>query len=59
MLETFEPGIIPSLKLILKLLSKIDNEVFKVIEQTGDSPTFALSWILTWFSHEIITFIDV
>lgn len=59
MLETFEPGIIPSLKLILKLLSQIDKEVYEVISQIGDSPTFALSWILTWFSHEIIEFNNV
>jgi hypothetical protein len=51
MLENFEPGVIPSLKLAMQILKKVDKECFDVISQSGDIPTFSLSWLLTWFSH--------
>ena len=53
MLENFEPGVMPSLKLIMQILKKADEECYDIVSQSGDIPTFSLSWFLTWFSHVI------
>lgn len=59
MLETFDAGVIPALDLILKLLQQVDEELYEVIIQAGSQPTFTLSWILTWFSHDLYSFAQV
>lgn len=51
MLENFEPGVIPALKLVMKILSLADEECYEILTSCGDIPTFTLSWLLTWFSH--------
>lgn len=51
LLENFEPGVIPALKLLMHLLSKADQECYELIISCGDLPTFTLSWLLTWYSH--------
>ena len=56
MLENFEPGVIPALKLMMRILEKADQECYDIISAGGDIPTFALSWFLTWFSHDIDDF---
>eukprot|EP00347_Sterkiella_histriomuscorum_P004072 403361850 len=57
MLQSFETGIFPLLNLMLKLLRLADEEVFEIIEQgIFGIPTFAISWVLTWFSHDIENF---
>jgi len=53
MLDTFEIGVFPALDLANKLLDLIDHDLWELVELTGGQPTFALSWILTWFSHDI------
>ncbi len=60
MLETFEMGIIPALQLIMKLLQKMDPEVYEMIEAGSmGQPTFTLSWVLTWYSHDLLNFNQV
>jgi hypothetical protein len=59
MLESFESGVIPALKLVLKLLKCMDAELYEQIEMAGGHPTFTLSWILTWFSHDLYNFSHV
>jgi hypothetical protein len=56
MLENFEPGIIPALYLLMKLLKAADEECYEMISAGGDIPTFSLSWILTWYSHDLLSF---
>ena len=59
MLENFEPGVIPALKLMMKLLKSIDEDCYNMISMGGDIPTFSLSWFLTWYSHVINEFAKV
>ena len=59
MLENFEPGVIPSLKLVMKLMKEVDEEVYEILSSIGDIPTFTLSWLLTWFSHILPDFVQV
>lgn len=59
MLESFESGVIPALRLVLKLLQRLDEDLFKQVELAGGHPTFTLSWILTWFSHDLTSFTNV
>eukprot|EP01117_Protostelium_nocturnum_P006168 TRINITY_DN2222_c0_g1_i6.p1 TRINITY_DN2222_c0_g1~~TRINITY_DN2222_c0_g1_i6.p1 ORF type:complete len:218 (-),score=62.20 TRINITY_DN2222_c0_g1_i6:115-768(-) len=39
------------LSLLFPLLEYADKNLFKFVEASGVQPYFALSWILTWFSH--------
>jgi len=43
----------PALDLSNKLLQLLDSDLYELIELGGGQPTFALSWILTWFAHDI------
>lgn len=56
MLENFEPGVIPALKLLMQILRRVDEECYELISLCGDVPTFTLSWMLTWYSHIIDEF---
>lgn len=51
--ESFETGVIPLLNLIMKILKRVDPELFDMLKDEFPMPTFALSWLLTWFSHDI------
>lgn len=53
MYPNFEIGVFPALDLSNKLLQLIDKEMYELVEEGGGQPTYALSWILTWFSHDI------
>ena len=42
------------LNLLMKLLKESDEEVYEMIEAGSyGQPTFCISWILTWFAHDI------
>jgi hypothetical protein len=41
------------LSLLFPLISHVDTEVFQYIIQSGIEPFVALSWIITWFAHEL------
>ena len=56
MLENFEPGVLPALRLMMRILEIVDKQCFEIIEIGGDLPTFTLSWFLTWYSHIIDDF---
>lgn len=53
MLDSFEGGVMPLLDLLTKLISLADPEVGELVNMGGPHPTFSLSWILTWFSHDL------
>ena len=53
MREDFDLGVMPALDLSNKLLELEDLDLFNLIEQGGGQPTFAVSWILTWFAHDV------
>lgn len=42
-----------TLPLIFSLLEKVDVELYEFLSQSGVQSFFALSWVLTWFSHDI------
>ena len=56
MLENFDPGVIPALKLMMKILQRADQECYDMISICGDIPTFTISWLLTWYSHIVNEF---
>lgn len=59
MLEGFEGGVMPLLSLGMKLLQEADPDVYELVAMGGDLPTFFVSWVLTWFSHDLHTFSQV
>ena len=56
MLETFEQGVFPALDMTSKLIELVDDDLHALVQSSGGQPNFALSWILTWFSHDIDSF---
>ncbi len=40
-----------TLSLLLKVIKEIDAQVYDILEEICDKPHFALSWIITWFTH--------
>lgn len=58
-MENFEQGVIPALKLLMQILKLQDEEVFDIIKEIGEIPTFTLSWLLTWYSHVLFEFKEV
>ncbi len=54
LLETFDEGMMPLLRLILKIIYEVDPELHENLKEgIQETPGFAISWILTWLSHEI------
>ncbi len=41
------------LALLFPLIAYIDPQVYSYLAKSGVEPFFALSWIITWFSHEL------
>lgn len=62
MRKTFDEGVQIEMKLIYKLLDKVDKKLNKklqeihTVETDINSPMFSLSWVLTWLSHNIYSF---
>lgn len=54
-------SVIPGLYLTYELLKQVDYEVYELLSEapTHQMPHFALSWILTWFSHDLNKFSHV
>lgn len=50
--ESFEQGVIPALNLLMKIIQGTDAEVYEKIKFM-EIPTFAVSWIITWFAHDL------
>lgn len=46
-------GVIVQLQLLFPLIKSLDPELYDFIIKSGVEPHFALSWILTWFSHVV------
>lgn len=38
---------------IFPLMAKLDPEIYNFLLVSGMQPFFALSWVITWFSHEV------
>lgn len=53
---TIQPAL-TSLKLLYKIIAKADEELYSFLmslnEPSLETPYFALSWYMTWFSHDI------
>ena len=58
MKDSFEPGLKPALSLILELIKFVEPKVAEQLKEI-ESPTFTVSWILTWYSHSLTKFADV
>mmetsp|Transcript_14454 Transcript_14454/g.24675 ORF Transcript_14454/g.24675 Transcript_14454/m.24675 type:complete len:167 (+) Transcript_14454:604-1104(+) len=55
----FDLGVLPALDFAAKLIELLDKELFELVEKMGGQPVFALSWIISWFAHDISNFDDV
>jgi TBC1 domain family member 20 len=53
LLESFDPGITPIYQHILTVLEKVDYDLYPLMVQTKGNISFSISWILTWFAHDI------
>jgi hypothetical protein len=49
---SFEKGVIPALKLMMKIVKATNPKVYEAISFI-EMPTFSVSWIITWFSHDL------
>ena len=49
---TLEP-VVELLQFLPRLLSLVDPELAGAFEEAGVQPFFALSWLLTWFAHDV------
>ena len=59
MLEGFEQGIFPMQDMISGLTEVLDPELAEMIQAGGGRPHFCISWLLTWFAHDIDCFSKV
>ncbi|EDQ92638.1 uncharacterized protein MONBRDRAFT_5351 [Monosiga brevicollis MX1] len=50
--STMQP-VIQQLELLPVLLQHLDPELNNFIQRAGVEPTFAVSWLITWFAHDI------
>ena len=44
------------LPLILEIIRKVDRKLFMFLSTANIEAFFAMSWIITWFSHDIKDF---
>ena len=49
----------PAFELTSKLVKLVDPELWEIIGLRFGRPDFIVSWVLTWFSHDINQFKDV
>eukprot|EP00042_Codosiga_hollandica_P043954 m.424970 g.424970 ORF g.424970 m.424970 type:complete len:361 (+) comp56680_c0_seq17:3-1085(+) len=49
-------GVVAQLDLIFPLLAAVDAELAAFIRRSEVPPHFALSWVMTWFSHDLEDF---
>mmetsp|Transcript_29273 Transcript_29273/g.69535 ORF Transcript_29273/g.69535 Transcript_29273/m.69535 type:complete len:401 (-) Transcript_29273:1078-2280(-) len=42
-----------ALKIILRIVERRDKKLYLALEETGVEPIYAISWILTWFAHDL------
>ena len=50
--SNFEKGVIPALSLMMKIIQWLHPDIYDKIKFM-EIPTFAVSWIITWFSHDL------
>jgi hypothetical protein len=56
--ETFDT-ISELLKLMFVIVGEIDRPLYNFFVRAESEPFFALSWFLTWFSHDVIVLKDI
>ncbi|KAK9861427.1 hypothetical protein WJX84_012159 [Apatococcus fuscideae] len=49
---TLEP-VMELLELLMPLLEQADLELYRHVSSSGAPPYFALSWLITWFAHNV------
>jgi len=42
-----------ALQLVVRIVQRRDKALWRALEEIGVDPVFALSWILTWFAHDL------
>lgn len=52
MRENFD-SVMELMKLVFVIIEEVDKELYRFLKSCNAEPFFSLSWILTWFSHEI------
>ncbi|KAI8092502.1 rab-GTPase-TBC domain-containing protein [Halteromyces radiatus] len=55
MLDSFDP-ISKQLRLMMSIIEYEDTELMTFMERNNVMPFYALSWVLTWFSHDLTDF---
>lgn len=55
---SFDKGVIPALQLMMKVIQSEEPKVYERISFI-QIPTFAVSWIITWFAHDLENMNDV
>ncbi|KAI9306849.1 rab-GTPase-TBC domain-containing protein [Cunninghamella echinulata] len=55
MLDSFDP-ISKQLRLMVSIVEYEDKEFMAFLEKHNVMPYYALSWVLTWFSHDLVDF---
>ncbi|CAO3608520.1 unnamed protein product [Cunninghamella blakesleeana] len=55
MLDSFDP-ISKQLRLMISIVEYEDIELMSFLERHNIMPYYALSWVLTWFSHDLVDF---
>ena len=56
--SNIELGVIPALKLMMGIIKENNIDVYNKLSFM-DTPTFAVSWIITWFAHDLDNIKDV
>ncbi|KAI8339862.1 rab-GTPase-TBC domain-containing protein [Chlamydoabsidia padenii] len=55
MLDSFDP-ISKQLRLMMSMIEYEDPELMAMMNRNNIMPFYALSWVLTWFSHDLIDY---
>jgi len=53
MLDSLESGVLPVFQNILTLIERVDYDLYPIMAHTKGNMSFAVPWILTWFSHDL------
>lgn len=58
MRENFD-GVLEIMKLVFVVIAEVDEELYKYLTAAKAEPFFTISWVLTWFAHEISDIEDI
>lgn len=58
MRENFD-SLMDIMKLLFVLVEEIDPELYKYLAAAKAEPYFSISWVLTWFAHDVSALEDI